>query len=99
MTRLREILSTISILVLLILLTSCTSREMVLTETKPLVIKPPASMYNCPTIKTWPKTQGMTDVDVAKLILRLYRNNETCKHSLDAIQKYLDEAERQSSSK
>lgn len=102
MTRMKKVmnvLGSISLLFLLVLLGSCTSKDVVLTETKPLVIKPPASMYDCPTIQTWPRVPGMTDKDVANLLVKLYKNNETCKHSLDAIRSYLDEAERQASSK
>ena len=99
MKRIKEVFGSLVILFLLVMLGSCASKDIVLTETKPMVIKPPASMYNCPTIQSWPRTAGMTDRDVARLLVKLYENNQTCKHSLDAIRAYLDEAERQASSK
>lgn len=50
----------------------------------------PQEFYNCPVTKL-PKTEALTDIDVSNLILTLYKNNKTCKISIEGIRKYIDE--------
>lgn len=57
------------------------------------VVKPSAAMYECPLLKRWPNPDTLTDVQVAKTLVQLYKNNAKCKNSVDAIQRFLDKAE------
>jgi len=72
-------------------LAGCQSSPM-LIETKLAVVTPPAEMYKCPIEKRYPNWQTLNDVDVAKTIVRLYKNNQICKASIEAVEKYLNEA-------
>jgi len=74
-----------------LLLAGCQSSPM-LIETKLAVVTPPAEMYNCPLEKRYPNWQTLNDVEVAKTIVRLYKNNRICKASIEAVEKYLNEA-------
>ena len=77
--------------ILFLLLAGCQSSPM-LIETKLAVVTPPAEMYNCPLEKRYPNWQTLNDVEVAKTIVRLYKNNRICKASIEAVEKYLNEA-------
>jgi predicted transcriptional regulator len=77
------------VLPLFILLGGCNAGSVV-TSTRYQVIVPDNSMYNCPTIKSFPNADKLSDADVARLILELYKNNQTCKNSIDAIKKFLE---------
>ena len=74
-----------------LLLAGCQSSPM-LVQTKLAVVTPPAEMYTCPIEKRYPNWQTLNDVEVAKTIVRLYKNNMICKASIEAIEKYLNEA-------
>ena len=58
------------------------------------VVKAPAEMYDCPVIKRFPNYETLTDQEVGTLILKLQRNNLTCKSSIDSIKKFYDDAEK-----
>lgn len=73
-------------------ITACSSApQTVRTEWK--VVKPNAAMYECPILKRWPDPEKLTDVQVARTLVQLYKNNVKCKNSIVAIQKFLDKAE------
>ena len=57
------------------------------------IVKPPLDMYNCPVVDKLPEPKTLTDVQVARTLVKLYVNNKTCKNSLDSIQTFLDNAE------
>ena len=59
-----------------IMLAGC---QTVVTTQKQLVILPSTSMYNCPTVESYPDPKKLTDVEVAKLIVQLDRYNKICK--------------------
>lgn len=63
-------------------------------QTKLQVVVPDESLYNCPVVKNLPNSNNLTDVQVAKLIVQLYKNNKQCKNSEEAVKKYLDEAKK-----
>lgn len=77
-----------------LLLAGCNS-DPNLIQTKLAVVTPPPEMYDCPIEKKFPNWQTLNDVEVAKTIVKLYKNNVRCKNSLDAIHKYLDAAKVQ----
>lgn len=78
----------------LLMLTACQTAEPQLVRTKIEVVTPDAAMYNCPVVTRYPDPEKLTDVQVAKLLVQLDRNNRTCKNSVDAIQKFLAEAKK-----
>lgn len=82
------------LLIPFLFLAGCQSSPL-LVQTKLAVVTPPAEMYTCPIEKRFPNWQTLNDVEVAKTIVKLYKNNLTCKYSLEAIEKYLDKAKAQ----
>ena len=48
----------------------------------------PSSLYNCPTVGKLPVTKGLTDSQVATLLVRYARANKTCRSSLASIASY-----------
>lgn len=77
-----------------LLLAGCQSTPM-LTQTKLAVVTPPPEMYTCPIEKKYPNWQSLNDVEVAKTIVKLYKNNMICKASIEAIENYLNKAKAQ----
>ena len=72
-------------------LAGCQSSPM-LVQTKLAVVTPPQEMYTCPIEKQYPNWQSLNDVEVAKTIVRLYKNNMICKTSIEAVERYLNDA-------
>ncbi len=70
----------------------------VIRTTKLKVVKPPAEYYNCPVLRQLPDPETLTDIETARMLTTLYGNNVKCRNSIDAIRRYLDEAERRLSS-
>jgi hypothetical protein len=64
-----------------------------ITTYKYVVVHPDEAMYTCPVLKTFPKWNTLTDAQVARVIGELYKNNITCKSSIESIRKFLDDAE------
>jgi len=77
-------------------LTGCqtTSDTQLLTTKEQVVIVPSDSMYNCPTVSNLPDPKTLTDLQVAKLLFELNKNNSVCKNSVTSIKRYLDEAKK-----
>lgn len=63
------------------------------------IVKAPDDLYVCPVEKKFPKADTLTDQQVGTLILKLQRNNVTCKNSIDSIKKFYDDAEKTVSEK
>ena len=80
------------IIPILLILGGCSSIQPNLIRNKYQVVVPDASMYNCPTIKSFPKLETLTDIQVAKTMVKLYQNNLTCAASMEAIKQYLEKA-------
>lgn len=62
------------------------------------VVKPPEEWYaRCRTLnpQDFPDISRLSDKQVANIILKLYRQNVTCKQALEAVREYLDSAEVQ----
>lgn len=64
-----------------------------ITTYKYIVVHPDEAQYYCPVLKTFPKWQTLTDAQVARIIGDLYKNNITCKTSIESIRKFLNDAE------
>ena len=80
---------------LMLMLGDCGSMEsQIVTRDKLTVVQVPANLYYCPVVASYPNTANMTDIDVARLIVQLHRNNVTCFNSMKAIRDYLDESKK-----
>jgi len=76
-----------------LILSGCAS-ELKLIAPEYKIVKAPETLYVCPVEKKFPKPDTLTDQQVGTLLLKLQRNNLTCKNSLDSIQRFYDEAEK-----
>lgn len=81
-----------------LLLSACSPTVNMLTPEYKLV-KAPDTLYDCPVIKKFPNPDTLTDEQVGKLILKLQRNNDACKNSLDSLHKFYDDADKTLQSK
>ena len=68
--------------------------EQVVTKTELQVVVPDRSLFVCPSTK-YPNPDTLTDVEVAKLLVILQRNNADCRRNMNAIRTYLEEAKAQ----
>lgn len=77
-------------------LTACGGEieSQIVTRDKLVGVDVPASLYYCPVITTYPSIANMTDIDVARLLVQLQRNNVSCFNSMEAIRTYLNEAKK-----
>lgn len=80
------------IIPLVVGLASCNSAAGPTTVVKYEVVTPRKSIYDCPLYKEFPNADTLTDVQVAKTIVKLYKNNVRCKNSINAIEKFLNNA-------
>lgn len=79
-------------------LAACNPNEdpsVLLRTYKYIVVHPAEAMYECPVLKQFPKWQTLTDAQVARTLATLYKNNITCKSSIESIRKFLNDAEVQ----
>ena len=75
------------------LLVACGDPDVQLVTKEKLVpVVPDDSMYVCPTVRSFPETKTLTDIQVARLIAQLHSNNMICKNSMEAIKKYVSQA-------
>lgn len=81
------------ILVVALALTGCQT-EQVITKTELRVVQPDRSLYTCPSV-VYPKSDTLTDVEVAKLLVNFQRSNAECKRNMNAIRTFLEEAKAQ----
>lgn len=81
------------IILICLFLAGCNETQ-VLTTTKYMVVHPAEAMYYCPVLKEFPDWRKLTDAQVAKTVLALYRNNLTCKSSIESIKEFLDKEEK-----
>ena len=82
----------IPIISIMLTLSACQSTKPNLIQTKMMVVTPPPEMYQCPIERNYPRWETLNDVEVAKTLLKLHKNNLKCKNSIDAIKKFLDKA-------
>ncbi len=79
-------------LVFMLALAGCQSTTPQLIKRQLVVVTPPNDMYECPIEKKYPDWRSLNDVEVAKTVLKLHKNNIKCKASLEAIKKFLADA-------
>jgi len=68
-------------------LTGCQSDQIIISK-KIEIIHPDKKMYYCPVIKQLPNWKTLKDSQVATTTASLYKNNLTCKKSIESIRKY-----------
>jgi len=81
------------ILVTALFLAGCNTSQPNLISNKFTVVMPDKSMFYCPTIDSLPKSNTLTDVEVAKTVVELYKDNKICKNSINQIQKFLKDSQ------
>lgn len=84
-----------TILLCFLLLAGCNDQAQVLTSYKYMVVHPSEAMYYCPVLEEFPNWKTLTDAQVAKLIVKLQKNNLTCKSSIESIRKFLKDSDLQ----
>lgn len=77
------------ILLTALVLAGCQSTQVV-TAPEIKTISIPEEYFDCPVIKSFPKSDTLTDAQVSNLLITAIRNNRKCKNSLDAIKEYQD---------
>lgn len=80
------------------LLSGCASVPQVITKEKLTIVTPDRSMYACPTVQNYPNPDTLTDIEVAKLLVELEKNNTECRRSIKAIQNFIDQAKTRTNS-
>ena len=78
----------------IILLSGCASEptHQFITKQKQVVVLPDEKMYKCPTVTSFPDSKNLTDIQVARLLIKLHSNNLECKNSLAAVKTFLEKA-------
>jgi hypothetical protein len=87
------------LLILSLLLLGACAKDVKLVVPEYKVVKAPDELYNCPVEKKFPKSDSLTDQQVGALILKLQKNNITCKNSVDSLKNFYDDAEKTISKK
>ena len=82
-----------------LLLTGCSQTGVRLLAPEYKIVKAPDDLYKCPVETKFPKSDTLTDQEVGTLVLKLQKNNITCKNSLDSLHKFYDDAEKTVSTK
>jgi hypothetical protein len=80
---------------IMLMLTACgdsAPQTQFVARNKFIAIDVPANLYYCPTVVKFPSTVNMTDIEVARLLVQLQKNNISCANSMTAIQAYLSDA-------
>jgi len=81
----------IALLIGLLFLAGCQSTPN-LIRTKYHVVVPPKEMFDCPIPRKFPDYRTLNDLEVAKTLVTLYKNNMACKNSIEALERFLREA-------
>jgi hypothetical protein len=63
-----------------------------IVKTESVVIMPDKSLFYCPNVRRFPNPETLTDVEVAKLLVTLHKNNTECQKNINSIEKFLLEA-------
>lgn len=68
-----------------------TSQPTVVTRTEYRVVEIPESILQCVRVSkdTLPDPDKLTDVQIARLIRQLWKNNETCANNMNAIREFI----------
>ena len=75
-----------------LMLAGCGTTPIKLIQPEYKIVTPPENLYDCPVETQFPTTKKLTNEQVGKLILKLQKNNLSCKNSLDNIHTFMDQA-------
>ena len=70
-----------------------------IVKTESVVVMPDRSLFTCPNVRRFPNPDTLTDVEVAKLLVTLHKNNTECQKNINSIWKFLEEAKTKHESK
>lgn len=82
------------VIILSLFLGGCASSPIKLIAPEYKVVSPPESLYNCPQLTKFDNSERLTNEQVGQIILKLQKNNMTCKNSLDNVKSYINEAKQ-----
>lgn len=82
------------VLLLPLLLTGCSQTAVQLLAPEYKIVKAPYDMYECPVETKFPKAETLTNKQVGALILKLQKNNVTCKQKIEAVKQFYNDAEK-----
>jgi hypothetical protein len=80
----------LAILLVPLFLAGCVTTQQSIspTVTQYRSVSIPSSLYNCPTVGKLPGVKGLTDAQVANVLVRFANANKTCRQSLASIASY-----------
>lgn len=78
----------------LLFLAGCQSTQPMLRTTEQVVVMPDRSLFKCPTLDKLPNPDTLTDLEVARVLVELQKNNKVCKNNIVAIEKFLVRAQK-----
>ena len=77
-------------------LAGCSSTvQQALVRTEYRVITPERSMFYCQNVRRFPNPNTLTDIQVAKLLVELHKNNTECQKNMNAIWESIDASKKQ----
>lgn len=79
------------ITIVLLGLTAC-ENDNVMFRDKLILIKPPEQFYEC-NLAELPRPATLTEIQVARYIVRQYQFQKICQNNMKAIKEFLDRAE------
>lgn len=59
------------------------------TRTEHVVVVPEKQLFHCPYVHEYPNPDTLTDMEVAKLLIRMNTNGKQCQKNMDAIYEFL----------
>ena len=72
----------------------CASSPQPIPVQQHTVLIPPANYFQCEVIELPRNTRTITDLDIARLITRLYRENVVCANNMKAIKEFLENSSK-----
>lgn len=66
-------------------LAACQTTSPPLIKEVPRVYIPDAALFHCPGLERFPDPRAVTDGEVSELLVTLFKNNQACKKSIEAI--------------
>lgn len=85
-----------ALIIAVLLLAGCASTQQpqIVVQTKYVVVKPAEEMYYCPFDKKLPNWKTLMDSQVAKTVVKLYKNNRTCWKSSRSVRQFIEDADK-----